>query len=448
MISDPSAKRVLLSRSASSLRNMFLLYLGEMKNRDRTFADQDVQHWHDIWKLAEAGLFVSSLDERLEFAQRLGRISENRSYHSIAAEVFDKLAQEALRDKTEIPNPPGILITAGEFNRRCADLTKAEERFTDAIRLLQDEFLTQSRKAENLQIHRDLGRVFYELAYLERLRGDACCATSYLERSEIECDLGRDPVGASIARTLRGVISFEEGTPDFPAANIAKEQKLLLDLADEEGVRKAGRDVFARRWSANASVHMIQALLADRKITAAKAKLNDNRTDKETWPSAFGYATSQRILAQVLLSEGRFPEALDAIGDSWNTLAEQADLSLLERGAHTVAVAGVINAAQGSRDSASRCFDMARNLPAQLHNHSAIGLAFAGDAMLRAEEGDERAAIEAVIKGLAYVQRCGTPIRRGLLKFLRGLEENRFIDTKAWLFDLQLLALGASVPVH
>jgi tetratricopeptide (TPR) repeat protein len=445
---DLSVKRGLLSRSALLLRNMFLLYLGDMKTRNGKFADQDVLHWYDLWNGAEAGLFFSSLDERLEFAQRLGRISENRSYYSIAAEVFDKLAQEALRVKTEIPNPPGVLITAGEFNRRCADLTKAEERFTHVIRLLQDEFLTQSRKAENQKIHRELGRVFYELAYLERLRGDAYCATSYLERSEIECDLGRDPVGASIARTLRGVISFEEGTPDVPVANIAKEQNLLLDLADDEGVKKAGRDGFARRWSANASIHMVQALLADRKITAAKAKLNNNRTDKATEPSAFGYATSQRIVAQVLLAEGRFPEALEAIGDSWNALAEQADLSLLEGGAYTVVVAGVINAAQGARGSASQCFNRAKALPAQLHNHIAIGLAFAGDAMLRAEEGDERAAIEAVIKGLAYVQRCGNPVRRGLLKFLRRFEENRVVDTKAWLSDLQLLAIGASVPAH
>ena len=169
--------------------------------------DTRVSMYRSTWENACRGYIAVSGPERFQFAGLLGRVAESYSLHHIAEEVFDQLAEEALQNDSDLPNPVDVLITAGEFNRRRAHLSKAEERFAEAKRLLEHKLLSANDPVALHQIHRQLGRVFYELAYVDRCRGDAGSAASHLERCEMECDLGQDPVGASIARTLRAVLA-------------------------------------------------------------------------------------------------------------------------------------------------------------------------------------------------------------------------------------------------
>ena len=378
-----------------------------------------IELWRNTWTNAYNGLFAVRQADLLQYGTLLGRLAETYSLHLVAEEILNRLAESAVSREPWIPDPASVLITAGEFNRRRGDLDQAESRYNEAVKILDhDHVATESRQ----RAHREMGRVFYELAYLHQLRGDAGATRSALERSEAESDLAKDELGAEIARTLLAAVLYEEGFAGAAVLRLTESLSRLERLVDDPGVKEAGRSGLARRWVINAQINLGQAYLAVGNPEAAR-RLIGRPADGEHGPSITGLATAKRIEAQFCLAEGHLSSALAAIGASWKAIEQQGDLTSTELAAGTVALAGIIHALEGSeesRKSALSCFEQACNLPTGLHNRRAQGWAWAGRAILAKKAGDGVAFLDAVHNGLALVQRCGAPIRAFLLDLLRN----------------------------
>lgn len=406
-----------------------------------------IKRYYSIWNNARSGdrVLAVSRQEQVRFGELLGRVAEGYSRHDIAEEVFDRLTEDALDNNSAIAKPIELLITAGEFNRRRVNLPKAQARFMEAKKYLEDRLITAQDLTVFISLARQLGRVLYELAYIERFHGNAMAEIATLDHSARACTLGHDPVGASIARTLQAMVFCEEEGGSGPISTIQRELQRLSHLAEDETMKRERRDGFARRWIRNAHLHLVQALLTNSNVAAAREVFEVYREHEAEEPSRIGLVTLRRIEAQLCLAEGLLDEAHEAIGKAWNASEEHASLALIERGASTVAVAGVIHVLQGLRTSANDCFTQARNLPIDLHNHIAHGWAAMGDAILKMETGDRQAAREAVFYGLHAVQHCGAPTRRALLHLWSAVEGDSHFDVGSWLSTLQLLVTGAPV---
>lgn len=397
---------------------LFYSYMKRLKeaseNPQQAAIDSDeIIRWRNTWANAYDDQFVPGADI-LDFGTELGRIAERHSQHILAEEALERLANSAANGEPWITNPASLLITAGEYNRRRSNLDLAASRFEEAGDLLLRGLANAD---SNDAIHRDLGRVFYELGYLERLRGDAGASRSAFERSEAECDLANDGVGAEIARTILALISVEEGQWETALRELTECLSRLKQLAHDPEVEKAGRRGLVLRWVGNAHYHLIQAHLACGDTKIARRLIRE----AERWrgPSITGLVTAKRIEAQLSLREGNLESASEAVSASWKAIDQQGDLMSTELAAATVALAGVIRALEGGSESALLLFEQACGLPADLHNRRAQGLAWGGRAILAREAGDRAAFLAAVQGGLTAVRRCGTPIRAFLLDFLR-----------------------------
>jgi len=376
-----------------------------------------IDMWESTWNNAYDRVFDVRREDLLTYGTLLGRIAETYSFHPVAEEVFDRLAESAINREHWISHPASVLITAGEFNRRRANLDLAEKRYQEAARILEDDLATTECRQ---RIHGDLGRLFYELAYLHRLRGNAGATRSTLERSEAECELAEDELGTQIARSVLAVVSYEEGLAGSSVTELKACLSRLEQLVDDPGVKRAGRDGLARRWVVNARTHLGQAYVAAGDNVSARRMIGRRHADEEKEPSVTGLATALRVEAQLYLAEGHPDLAQDAISASWNAIEQQGDLLSAELAAATVTIAGLTNALMGSRDSALSCFKQACGLPPDLHNRRAQGLAWAGRAILAREGGDHPTSLAAVREGLAVVQLCGAPVRAFLLELLRN----------------------------
>jgi hypothetical protein len=134
-----------------------------------------VGQWRSSWANAYDGVFEVPKADLLQYGMLLGRVAEAHSHYLVAEDVFNRLVESVLQREPWIPDPAAVLITAGEFSRRRANLEHAESRYHHALGVLEED-----ARASNAPrgIHRTLGRLFYELAYLQRLRGDAGAARS------------------------------------------------------------------------------------------------------------------------------------------------------------------------------------------------------------------------------------------------------------------------------
>ncbi len=345
--------------------------------------DKRIEMWKGKWTNAvnrQRGVGSATL---LQYGKLLGRLAEGYSLHSFAEEILDQLAESALRREPWIPDPASILITAGEFNRRRGDLDRSERRYNDAVAILtRDLFAAGSRKS---MIHRELGRLFYEIGYLHRLRGDAKSTRSALERSEAECDLANDQLGAEIARAIMAMISYEEGFEDAAIRALTERLSRFSSLVSDPEIANAGRSMFARRWVINAQVDLGLAYLAKGDHAAARRLIE---ASVEHQPSIPGLATIKRIEAQLCLAEGKLDLARDAIRNSRVAISQQGDLNSTEGAAATAAITGVIDALSRYRTPALSHFEEACKLPPNLHNRRAQGWAWAGRAILAKEAGD------------------------------------------------------------
>jgi tetratricopeptide (TPR) repeat protein len=381
-----------------------------------------IKIWKSTWTNAYDGRFDIRPADLLLYGTLLGRLAEAYSFHSVVEEVLNRLAESAVGRELWIPHPASVLITAGESDRRRGKLGHAESRYNEAVKILEHDLVA---KESRQQIHRELGRLFYELAYLHRLRGDAGATRSTLERSEAECDLAKDELGAEIARTVLGVVSYEEGFADAAVRALTERLSRLEGLVDHSEIKEAGRTDLVHRWLINARIHLGQAHLAAGNYATAR-QLIGPRVNGEHNPSIVGLATVKRIEAQLCLAEGDLRLARDAIGASWEAIGQQGQLLSTELAAATVAIAGVIHSLEGSRPSALSCFDEACRLPPDLHNRRAQGWAWAGRAILAREAGDRVHFLAAVHEGLAVIQRCGAPVRAFLLELLKQLLHGRW----------------------
>jgi tetratricopeptide (TPR) repeat protein len=422
---SPQFDKAALSQYYARLFGVFLteidaavasLHLQEAPN----VADK-IGAWASAWRNALDGGFDIEGAGLLRYGLLLGQLAEAHSFYSVAEDVLDKLADRAVQRVPWIPDPTSVLITAGEYNRRRGYLDKGERRYNDAKAILTDD-PTRTGLQEQA-IHKELGRVFYEIAYLHRLRGDAEAARSALQRSETECDIARDPVGAEIARTELAAISYEEGLEDATISILMESVSRFNDLATDLDTEKAGRSTLARRWVINAKAHLAQTYIAKGNYEAAKRLIAES---EQLNPSITGMATLKRIEAQAHLAQGNLALALDVIGASWTAISQQprGDLASTELGAATVAIAGIIHALEESVPSALSCFEQACSLPADLHNRRPQAWAWAGRAILAKRGGDTRTCQAAVQEGLLLVERCGWPVRRLLLTLLKNVHSN------------------------
>ena len=144
-----------------------------------------------------------------------------------------------------------------------------------------------------------------------------CVATpsstrSALERSEAECDLANDQLGAEIARAMMAMISYEEGFEDAAIRALTERLSRFSSLVSDPEIANAGRSMFARRWVINAQVDLGLAYLAKGDHAAARRLIE---ASVEHQPSITGLATIKRIEAQLCLAEGKLDLARDAIRD-------------------------------------------------------------------------------------------------------------------------------------
>ena len=407
--------------------------VADLHQRRTLSIDQRVKYWMSAWENALAGVIEVEPSDLLRYGLLLGRVAESYSFNVVAENVMDQLADAAIRREPWVPDPPSVLITAGEFNRRRGNRDRAEERFGEAIQILEKDIAA----AEDRQrVHKELGRLFYELGYLQRLRGDAGAARAALERSEVECELAGDGVGAEIARSVLAAISYEEGLAEAAVAQYKASLAQFVRMVDDPEVRAAGRSGLARRWIFNARVHLAQAYLAAGNHQAARRELDTQLAEQDQEPSTLGLATLKRVEAQLLLAEDDLGSAEAAIAASRQALDTQGDLKTVDMAAATVAITGVIRALTESHASAQSCFEEACQLPPELYNYRGQAWACAGRAILAREAGDADAALRAIGEGLDKVQRGGAPIRSFLLQLLRTAYAT---ETAPGLRDLKVL---------
>lgn len=416
------------------LSRIFCSHLSDLRTADlRQKRSEDIQGEVKVlyanWEQAYAGVIPVLPSDLVRFGLLLGRFAESYSLQNVAEQVLDQLGDDAAARVPWIERPAEILITSGEFNRRGGDLSKAETRFSAAVSILEED-LSVAEKGQ--RAHWELGRVFYEFAYLNRLRGDAAAAIAAIERSEVECELGGDIVGIEIAKSLQATVLYEEGMPN---ASIMRYQTCVArfeELVADPTIAAAGRLGFARRWLVNTRLGLGQAYLATGNISEARAIIESQVVDVSNGPSTLAMATARRIEAQLRLAENDLEGAAMAIGVS-RQIINNNDENLTEGAATTLAIVGLVNALGDDDTSALSCFDAACGLQADLHNHRAQGWAWAGRAILARNAGDMECARRAVLDGLKCVERCGAPVRRFLLKLLRtnsdktgpGLDELR-----------------------
>lgn len=388
------------------------------------------------WRNAYDGIIDTEKENILEFGLLLSRVAETHSRSNIARDVMEQLAEHAKNRTPWILEPSSVLISTGEFNRRLGNLERAQTYYNEAIQILESELGTPSTNEQNT--HKELGRLFYELAYLHRLRGNALETQSAMERSENECVLAEDSVGAEIARSVQATILYEEGNPETAIEKLKDCLSHFERIVTDPAIQKTGRVNFAIRWKFNASAHLIQAYLVDQQLDNARSEfekyLNGQDNPSDLWKSSV-----KRIEAKIHLAENNLELAHESIHESKNSIPEDSRLEDAEGAASLMTIAGLIHALEGDLSSAKDLFDKACLLPSDLHNHAALGLAWAAQAIITKDLGDEESYITCIQKGLEQVQHCGAPIRR----FLQKLQDTGYRDKNGpGISHLRLLSLA------
>ena len=272
--------------------------------------DTRLEIWYSNWVAGHCGMLLADPVDLIEFGLMLGRLAESYSKIDLAERILDQLAEYAAHQVDWIKDPQRILITTGEFKRRRGDLQGAMRRFGEAVEILESNV---SNERERAAVHSELGRVFYELGYLSRLRGDAAAAAAAFDRSEVECELAGDSVGVEIARSHRATRLMEEGVATEAVAkfeaSVARFQELIVDPA----VQAARRDGLARRWLLNVRIHLSQAYLAASNHIEATRLIGALVTEISEGPSALAFATTKRIEAQIWLAQNEIGKSEAAI---------------------------------------------------------------------------------------------------------------------------------------
>jgi len=392
---------------------------------DATRLVRRAKHWASAWK----GDFDVPKAALLQFGMLLGRVAEAHAGADIAAGVFRLLAERAVQNVGWIPEPAAILLSAGEFNRRGGHLQEAECYYNQAVNILKLELVKVERRTA---VHKELGRLYYELAYLHRLRGNCGSEKSAYERSETECDLACDTVGAVIARAGLYQISLDEGNADAAVRGLTACATEFQRLAVAPEI-DPGRRGFAQRWFFNVRFSLVQAHLATGSHAAARQLLDDVRSKALAILSTY---TSKVIEAKICLAEDDLAGAERAVAESWTVIESQDGLEAAEQAAATVAISGLIHALGHSEESARSLLVQACGLRRDLNNSTAQGWAWAGRAILARDAGDREEYWSALHQGLSAVESCSTPVRAFLHEILRNSYATRLSPD---LNDLKVL---------
>ena len=370
------------------------------------------------------------------YGTALARIAEAHSMHSIAEEIFNMLAESADQRASWIAAPAPILITTGEFNRRRGNLSQAEERYNQAEAILVQDLNTTSTPQS---IHKELGRLFYERAYIHHLRGDATATGASLERSDAECALAGDHVGEAIAQIQLAGLALQEGSTRAGIQTVTESLATLDRLIKDSNTHSTGRTGFARRWVINARTFLLRAKVVDRDLTTARSLLQVIQNDQLQTPSSLGLSTAKAIEAQLCLAENDTAAARTAIAEAWHRIEEQNQLDATEGAAGIITLTGLLHALEGDTAAALSFFERANRLPPDLHNRIGQAWAWATRAIIAAHVGDSATSLAAIRGGLDLVLHCGAPARTFLLSLLRNTSSTPDMRT---LKDIQQQVCG------
>lgn len=378
--------------------------------------DAEVARWNDALRDAEQdGIAPQDI---LQYGALFARVAEGYSLHlrvgSILVQLEDLIARRGADRATVVE----ILISAGELDRRLARLDRARERLAGAME--------STRLVEPPVCHRQRCRALYEIAFIDRMVGDATGAIGSLERSDEEGRLGGDVIGAIIARTLRAAILTEEGRVSESVRSLTAEREMLLGLL-ESGEIEAGRRPVANRWAGNARIHLAQAMLAAGDAVAADALLQEYR-EKHGGTSVEGQSTFLSTKARVLLSMGKYGDARGFAVESMRALRSLPEALDLEGAAALLALGGVLYLApddERSEAQARALFEEARRLKTTLRNAEGQSWAAVGLALFAQRRGDEAGARDIIAEGKERCARCSRPSRMVLDMLLRAPRTDR-----------------------
>jgi tetratricopeptide (TPR) repeat protein len=377
------------------------------------FAQRRLQVWWDAYK---GDMFEVPPADLYQYAVSLGSLLEIASFYVDAESVLEMLTHESFISRLSPAFAQSALITAGEYRRRRGSLDAAERHYIAALRMLQE-----GETGQEPHFHRQMGRLYYELAYLHRLRGDAGACRSAFEQSEVECVLANDMVGVEIARCSIASVSCEEGFPQPAVAQFTDSLRRLERMIDESSIKEAGRAGLARRWLGNVRSDLSRAYLASQEQRQARVLIEQQLAEDSVGPSVRGLLIIKRLEARLLLSEGRLDAAEAAINASFKAIGD-GEIESTELAAATVMMIGLVEALLGSRESARQSFQRACSLPSDLNNRRAQGCAWAGLAIIARDANDIRSSRMAIRSGLELLGRCGAPIRNFLFGLMKDIQ--------------------------
>lgn len=375
---------------------------------------ETIYRWYGEWVGAKTRALASP-DKLLEFGVLLAQSAETSSLFDVSDKIFTSITEDAALVESGIENPVAVLVTAGEYRRRVMNLTAAEATFLQAEKLCWSRVESGSALKSTFK---DLGRLYYELAYLGRLRGDAATAIAWLERSAAVCDLAEDWVGAEVALTLKDVVLCEEGETNLAAEGLEKHLARFHTLKDDPQVIAAKRNGFANRWVLNTEYHLAQAYLARENPEGAEFIFDKLYQRAPSSPSTATDGTFLRLEALVQLQRGDLVKCNATLKNSREAIDKHSSVEIdrTEMGSVFYTLNGVLEALRGDVASARDQFSRACACNPEHHNHRMQGLAAAGNAILARDAGEYPTMREALAFGLMRVHRCGAPIRAFLLE--------------------------------
>lgn len=447
------------SRERTALVRLFTRRLSDMKKSLHELSHLQVDHskltkltkFHQTWDRCCARSAQIEPARSHEYVACLARLAEACADYARAKEVLRHLADAAFQienaSAADALLSVDILAQCAEMSRRCGDVGSGKDELDRALANLKkiEERAINERIDDTWIFCRKRGRLLYEQAYLHRCCGQIDEARLALELSAKACEDGRDPIGASIARIIRGLALLEDGVPDEPRMVFLSEQRNLGKLCEDVTIPGDRRN-FGNRFSRSVTLHLAQAYIADGKLDEAHLALDPIIELDDDKQSPFAWANVHRVDAQLCVAEGRTGDALKAVEKSQDSLNKISSVgALLEASALTKALAGFLFALQGDTSRANNCYHAVWSLPIQSRNHLGVGWAAAGEAVLIAKSGNCQNAIAVVTRGLDAIGCASRSIRSVLLLFLQQLKAKGHLDEKDANRLLSLIVTGANL---
>lgn len=378
----------------------------------------DIGCYHNSWdQLVSDTVDIDLGEEMVTFGLDLAKLAESNSFNSIAQEVMGDLVH--LVQSGRFHNlADNVMMSAGEMHRRMGDLESAKSCYQVVTN--NNQHITYRPPNEPSL----LGRLYYEIAYVEVMRGDSTAAYAYLQRSQAECELVSDDVGVAIARALQADILNEEGQHEKAAVMLQELECVLGKCAVELKAAGSKRAGLARRWIWNCRIHLAQALIAKGDCVRAIAIIDEEIIHDERNASFIGLATLHHIRAQCLLGLGEFDKAFIEIEKADKYYNKVPQLKNHESRAATYAILGALRLKMKSIDSGMETFRHTCELNPDDHNRPGIACAWIGVALVAIERSNLPEFYSALDQAFKMVTNCSYPIRVHVLELMKRSEFN------------------------